>query len=49
MAFTCWYSGMIKKKAGFDFFNGIEKYRAAFLEAEHQTFVVPNHWDADVL
>ncbi|KAI7747799.1 hypothetical protein M8C21_010822 [Ambrosia artemisiifolia] len=32
-----------------ELFNGIEKYRAAFLEAEPQTFIVPNHWDADVL
>ncbi|MFS8014572.1 putative rmlC-like cupin domain superfamily, rmlC-like jelly roll protein [Helianthus anomalus] len=32
-----------------ELFNGIEKYRAAFLEVEPQTFVVPNHWDADVL
>ncbi|KAM0064829.1 putative rmlC-like cupin domain superfamily, rmlC-like jelly roll protein [Helianthus debilis subsp. tardiflorus] len=32
-----------------ELFNGIVKYRDAFLEAEPQTFVVPNHWDADVL
>ncbi|MFS7947678.1 putative rmlC-like jelly roll protein [Helianthus anomalus] len=32
-----------------ELFNGIEKYRLAFLEAEPQTFVIPNHWDADVL
>ncbi|KAK9070118.1 hypothetical protein SSX86_010518 [Deinandra increscens subsp. villosa] len=32
-----------------ELFQGIEKYRVAFLEAEPQTFVVPNHWDADAL
>ncbi|GJT06465.1 vicilin-like antimicrobial peptides 2-2 [Tanacetum coccineum] len=32
-----------------DLFQGIEKYRVAFLEAEPQTFVMPNHFDADAL
>nr|XP_043638379.1 vicilin Cor a 11.0101 [Erigeron canadensis] len=32
-----------------ELFNGIEKYRVAFLEAEPQTFIIPNHWDADCL
>ncbi|KAL8252980.1 hypothetical protein R6Q59_036673 [Mikania micrantha] len=32
-----------------DLFQGIEKYRFAYLEAEPQTFVIPNHWDADTL
>ncbi|KAL8232860.1 hypothetical protein R6Q57_002638 [Mikania cordata] len=32
-----------------DLFQGIEKYRFAYLEAEPQTFVIPNHWDADSL
>ncbi|KAF5937395.1 hypothetical protein HYC85_024901 [Camellia sinensis] len=27
--------------------RGIENYRLAILETEPQTFVVPNHWDAD--
>ncbi|KAF5806475.1 putative rmlC-like cupin domain superfamily, rmlC-like jelly roll protein [Helianthus annuus] len=49
MVLWCLLAGMIKKKAGFDFFNGIEKYRSAFLKAEPQAFVVPNHWDANVL
>lgn len=29
--------------------KGIENYRFAFLEANPQTFVVPNHWDADAV
>ncbi|KAL7126632.1 hypothetical protein ABFS83_14G201200 [Erythranthe nasuta] len=29
--------------------KGIENYRVAILEAEPQTFIVPNHWDADTL
>jgi len=29
--------------------RGIENYRIAILEAEPQTFVVPNHWDADAV
>lgn len=32
-----------------ELFQGIEKYRVAILEAEPQTFVIPNHWDADAL
>ncbi|KAD4584463.1 hypothetical protein E3N88_22064 [Mikania micrantha] len=32
-----------------DLFQGIEKYRFAYLVAEPQTFVIPNHWDADTL
>ncbi|KAI3732390.1 hypothetical protein L1987_63595 [Smallanthus sonchifolius] len=32
-----------------DLFQGIEKYRVAFLEADPQTFIIPNHWDADAL
>lgn len=32
-----------------DLFQGIENYRVAFLEAEPQTFIIPNHWDADAL
>lgn len=32
-----------------DLFRGIEKYRVAILEAEPQTFIIPNHWDADAL
>ncbi|NP_001291343.1 vicilin-like antimicrobial peptides 2-2 precursor [Sesamum indicum] len=27
--------------------RGIENYRVAILEAEPQTFIVPNHWDAE--
>ncbi|PIN14558.1 hypothetical protein CDL12_12792 [Handroanthus impetiginosus] len=27
--------------------RGIENYRVAILEADPQTFIVPNHWDAD--
>ncbi|XP_060181245.1 vicilin Cor a 11.0101-like [Lycium barbarum] len=30
-------------------FKGIENYRFAILEANPQTFVVPNHWDADTV
>lgn len=30
-------------------FKGIENIRLAVLEAEPLTFVVPNHWDADVV
>ncbi|KAJ8547543.1 hypothetical protein K7X08_011129 [Anisodus acutangulus] len=29
--------------------KGIENYRFAILEANPQTFVVPNHWDADAV
>ncbi|XP_015086800.1 vicilin-like antimicrobial peptides 2-2 [Solanum pennellii] len=29
--------------------KGIENYRFAILEANPKTFVVPNHWDADVV
>ncbi|KAL0458170.1 UNVERIFIED_CONTAM: Vicilin-like antimicrobial peptides 2-2 [Sesamum latifolium] len=29
--------------------RGIENYRVAILEAEPQTFVVPNHWDAETV
>ncbi|CAN4093697.1 unnamed protein product [Withania somnifera] len=29
--------------------KGIENYRLAFLEANPQTFVVPNHWNADAV
>lgn len=29
--------------------KGIENYRFAILEASPQTFVVPNHWDADAV
>ncbi|KAI3749408.1 hypothetical protein L2E82_20020 [Cichorium intybus] len=32
-----------------ELFQGIGKYRVAILEAEPQTFVIPNHWDADSL
>ncbi|XP_076958872.1 vicilin Cor a 11.0101-like isoform X2 [Bidens hawaiensis] len=32
-----------------ELFKGIEKYRAAILEAEPLTFIQPNHWDADAL
>lgn len=30
-------------------FKGIENYRVMIFEANPQTFVVPNHWDADVV
>ncbi|KAL2935819.1 Vicilin-like antimicrobial peptides 2-1 [Bienertia sinuspersici] len=30
-------------------FKGIENYRIMIFESNPQTFVVPNHWDADVL
>ncbi|KAL2935638.1 Vicilin-like antimicrobial peptides 2-1 [Bienertia sinuspersici] len=30
-------------------FKGIENYRVMIFESNPQTFVVPNHWDADVL
>ncbi|XP_009786980.1 vicilin Cor a 11.0101-like [Nicotiana tabacum] len=29
--------------------KGIENYRVAILEANPQTFIVPNHWDADAV
>ncbi|KAI3678896.1 hypothetical protein L6452_38200 [Arctium lappa] len=32
-----------------ELFRGIEEYRVGFLEAEPQTFIIPNHWDADAL
>lgn len=30
-------------------FKGIDNYRVVIFEANPRTFVVPNHWDADVL
>lgn len=32
-----------------ELFQGIGKYRVAILEAQPQTFIIPNHWDADAL
>ncbi|KAL7582537.1 hypothetical protein Lser_V15G41724 [Lactuca serriola] len=32
-----------------ELFQGIGKYRVAILEAQPQTFIIPNHWDADTL
>lgn len=29
--------------------RGIENYRVAILEADPQTFIVPNHWDAEAI
>lgn len=29
--------------------RGIENYRVTIFEAEPQTFVLPNHWDADAV
>lgn len=29
--------------------RGIENYRVAILEADPQTFIVPNHWDAEAV
>lgn len=29
--------------------RGIENYRLSILEAEPQTFVIPNHWDAEAV
>ncbi|KAJ9543030.1 hypothetical protein OSB04_022737 [Centaurea solstitialis] len=30
-------------------FPGIEEYRVGFLEAEPETFIIPNHWDAEAV
>ncbi|XP_051120465.1 vicilin Cor a 11.0101-like [Andrographis paniculata] len=35
--------------SGWKLLRGVENYRVVIVEAEPRTFVVPNHWDADVV